>query len=172
VVTSRILTRRRHDSDRAEHPISRLRRTVPPVLVQMAADAAAVRRRLSARVRIYLVGVVVLVMAVLNLLLAGQATEVSYQLGQMRQDQSQLVAEKGQLSFEQASQRTPAEVAKEAQQQHMAQPSPDGYLVPQPLGFSLWAPIGVSPEAGSPWQFAIAILDRLRWATSAPREPA
>lgn len=138
----------------------------------MATRTAAERLRIRAYGRTYLVGAAAVVVTVANLVLSTQATQTSYELDRLRNQQNELQSQEGQLRYRKASQITPAEQDREAQQQGMARPMPAGYLAPQPVGFSLDAPISQRQQALSPWQLAVQVVDGVLRVAASPREVA
>ena len=106
MVTSRILTRRRLS---AGAPVRR-RRSSRPFWADIAASPAARRLQLSNFARVYAAAGVVLVLSVAYLLVAAQATQSSYELSKLKDQNAQLTAERDQLRYTMAAQHTPARV--------------------------------------------------------------
>jgi cell division protein FtsL len=142
------------------------------VLVQLASARLAGRLRLRALGRFYAAGAVTLVLAVINLMLAAQATQSSYQVTALQATNRQLVADQQQLRYVEATQHTPARVEQEARKQGMSRPMAAGYAAPQPLPFDLQAPLSAGPDAGSAGDLLGAAIRTMLGATSAQPVPA
>ncbi|MGH7776013.1 MAG: hypothetical protein ACREPI_02405, partial [Candidatus Dormibacterales bacterium] len=152
LVTTRILDRRR--------------------LVEPGASASRRRPRglpggLLARSRLDAFGAVYAVLAliagclVVYLLVVAQATKASYEIGQLRGQQAQLLAEQQQLRYQEASLTAPARIEQEAAAAGMQRATPSRYVSYRPVRVDVGAPLGRERPAGQPlWQQVLAALAR------------
>jgi cell division protein FtsL len=155
LVTTRILTRRRLI---AAAP-TRRRRSSRPLWADIAASPAARRLRLSTFARVYAAAGVVLVLAIAYLVVAAQATQASYDLSRLKEQNAQLRAEQNQLRYTMATQHTPARVEQEAATAGLQRSNQLKYVSYQPVAVNLSAPLGQDPPAqASLWQQAIAAV--------------
>jgi cell division protein FtsL len=155
LVTSRILTRRRLS---AGAPVRR-RRSSRPFWADIAASPAARRLQLSNFARVYAAAGVVLVLSVAYLVVAAQATQSSYELSKLKDQNAQLTAERDQLRYTMAAQHTPARVEQEAAAAGMQRSNQLKYVSKQPVTLNLRAPLGPEPSGPEPmWQQAIAAV--------------
>jgi cell division protein FtsL len=158
LVNSRILERRRLRAAPAPRPSLR-RRRVRRDLVEMAGVRAADRLRASAHLRLYL-GVATLVTVLVAYVVVGsQVTQTSYELARLQNRQAELQAEQGQLRYQEANLRTPAQVQHDAQSAGLQQVPPTKYVGYQPVAIDLQASTGAGPVDDQPvWQQAVAGL--------------
>ncbi len=136
-------------------PPRRRRRTQG--FVQVASATAAERLRLNAFGHAYmLVGLVVAAILV-YLVLAAQVTQSSYQIGQLQDQQRQLVAEQDQLRYQEATLHAPAQVAQQAAHSGMQRVPPSAYLTAPLVAIDLTSPIGAPPaDSTTLWEQAVA----------------
>jgi cell division protein FtsL len=156
LVTTRIQTTRRLGASRHA---PRRRRSAWPLLTTVANSAAAERLALTSFARAYLAAGGLLVLAIAYLVVSAQATQTSYQLDNLKSQNTQLLAEQDQLRYDDARMHTPAGVAAAAAaagMQHTNLPHYAGY---QPVAVNLDAPIGPARPADTPpWQRALAAI--------------
>ena len=128
-------------------------------LVGMAGVRAADRLRASAHLRLYL-GVATLVTVLIAYVVVGsQVTQTSYELARLQNRQAELQAEQGQLRYQEANLRTPAQVQHDASSAGLQQVPPTKYVGFQPVAIDLQAPTGAGPVDDQPvWQQAVAGL--------------
>jgi hypothetical protein len=165
LVTTRILNRRRFEVKPPGATANAYRRRVRPILTRIARSATL--RRLSPQSRVYVLGAVVFGLIAGNLVLSAQATQLSYDLARLHDQQAQLTAEQGQLAYQEAALQAPAEVDKAAQAEGMVRQAPAGYMPAPPGTASLQAPIDAAPPP-SPWQVVGELVARVLWVATAP----
>jgi len=142
------------------------RHTAPPRrrrrtrgFVQVASATAAERLRLNAFGHAYLLIGAVVVAILVYLVLAAQVTQSSYQIGQLQDQQRQLIAEQDQLRYQEVTLHAPAQVQQQANQSGMQRVAPATYVAGQPVAIDLTAPIGASPVDQTPlWLRAVALV--------------
>ena len=158
MISTRILTRRRLGTVGAQHaPVRRRRRARS--FVQVAGTAASDRLRLNAFGRAYLGVGGVLVAILFYLGLAAQATQASYDITRLQDQQRQLVAEQDQLRYQEVTLQAPAQVEQQAAQSGMQRVPPVKYVTAQPIAIDLQAPVGDPPMDATPlWERAVAAL--------------
>jgi cell division protein FtsL len=155
LVTTRILVRRRLI---AAGP-TRRRRSSRPIWADLLASPAARRLQLSTFVRVYAAAGVVLVLAIAYLVVAAQATQSSYDLNRLKDQNAQLKAEQDQLQYTMAAEHTPARVQQEAAQAGLQRPTQLKYVAYQPVSIDLNASLGPAvPDQAPRWQQALAAL--------------
>jgi outer membrane murein-binding lipoprotein Lpp len=111
----------------------------------VAASGRAVERLgLSAYSRVCLAAVGLGLLVLVYLVVDAQATQVSFQLGQLRARNAQLQAEQDQLRYQSAQAQTPSQVAQEAAALGMRQGASTTYVPYHPVRVDLGAPIGPS----------------------------
>jgi Tfp pilus assembly protein PilN len=155
LVTTRILTRRRLIA--AAPP--RRRRSSRPLWADIAASPAARRLQLSTFARVYAAAGVVLLLAIAYLVVAAQATQSSYDLARLKEQNAQLRAEQDQLRYTMAAEHTPARVGQEAAAAGLLRSNQLKYVNYQPVVLDLSAPLGPSQPAQGPlWQQAVAAV--------------
>ena len=100
-----------------------------------------------------------LVLSVAYLVVAAQATQSSYELSKLKDQNAQLTAERDQLRYTMAAQHTPARVEQEAAAAGMQRSNQLKYVSKQPVTLNLRAPLGPEPSGPEPmWQQAIAAV--------------
>jgi cell division protein FtsL len=155
LVTTRILTRRRLSAG----VTTRRRRSSRPLLAEIAASPAARRLRLSAFARVYAAAAVVLLLAIAYLAVVAQATQSSYELSRLKDQNAQLRAEQDQLRYSIAALHTPARVEQEAAAAGLQRTNQPKYVAYQPIAVDLNAPTGPTRPVEAPlWQRALAAL--------------
>ncbi|MBJ7601337.1 MAG: hypothetical protein DLM67_15680 [Candidatus Nephthysia bennettiae] len=155
MVTTRILTRRRLIAA----PPTRRRRGSRPLWADITASPAARRLQLSTFARVYAAAGVVLALALAYLVVAAQATQSSYELTRLKDQNAQLRAEQDQLRYGMAAQHTPARVEQEAAAAGLQRSNQLKYVSYQPVVLDLSAPLGPErPVQGPLWQQAIAAV--------------
>jgi cell division protein FtsL len=155
LVTTRILTRRRLIAA----PPTRRRRSSRPLWADITATPAARRLQLSTFARVYAAAGVVLVLALAYLVVGAQATQSSYELTRLKDQNAQLRAEQDQLRYSMAAQHTPARVEQEAAAAGLQRSNQLKYVSYQPVVLNLSAPLGPErPVQGPLWQQAIAAV--------------
>jgi cell division protein FtsL len=158
LVTTRILTRRRLI---AAGPTRRRRssRSSRPLWADIAASPAARRLQLSTFARVYAAAGVVLVLAIAYLVVAAQATQSSYDLTRLKEQNAQLRAEQDQLRYTMAAQHTPARVEQAAAAAGLQRSNQLKYVSYQPVALDLGASLGPDrPVQGPLWQQALAAV--------------
>jgi len=159
LVTSRILTRRRLSAGARGLPATRRRRSAHLALGVAPLPAAAARLRLSAFGRLYLLTAAVLAVVLGYLVVAGQATQSSYELSTLQRQRAELRAEQDQLRYQAMTMRTPARIDQEAAQAGLQRTLPAKYVAYQPVAIDLAAPTGADlPDASPLWQRALAAV--------------
>lgn len=159
MVTTRIqTTRRRLGTGRHAHPTRRrLAGWSQPAAV--AGAAAAGGRRLSSFARTYAAAGALLAVAIGYLAVASQATQTSYELDRLKDQNAQLVAEQDQLRYEDARVHTSAGVAQAAAAAGLQHGTPARYVTYQPVVLDLGAPVEPArPAAPAPWQLVVAAI--------------
>jgi hypothetical protein len=158
LITTRILTRRRLGTDGAQHAPARRRRRTRG-FVQVAGSAAAERLRLNSFGHAYLGVGVVLVCVLFYLALAAQATQASYDITRLQDQQRQLLAEQDQLRYQEVTLHAPAQVQQQAAQSGMQRAAPVTYVPSSAVAIDLQAPIGDPATDQTPlWERAMASL--------------
>jgi cell division protein FtsL len=126
-------------------------------LVEMAGVRAADRLRASPHLRLYLGVLTLMTVLVAYVVVASQVTQTSYELARLQNRQAELQAEQGQLRYQEANLRTPAQVQHDAQSAGLQQVPPTKYVGYQPVAIDLQAPTGAGPVDDQPlWQRAVA----------------
>jgi cell division protein FtsL len=129
------------------------------LLADLAASPAAWRLQLSAFARVYAAAAVVLLLAIAYLVVAAQATQYSYELSKLKDQNAQLRAEQDQLRYTMAAQHTPARVEQEAAAAGLQRSNQLKYVSNQPVAIDLGAPLGPEPSQRDPlWQQALAAV--------------
>lgn len=151
MVTTRILDRRRLANPSPE----RTRRRRP----SLAPAAVSARLRLDTFGILYLVSALILAALLVYLLQVAQVTKSSYELGQLRAEQAQLLSEQQQLRYQEANLTAPARVQQEAAKSGMQQVQPSQYVAYQPVQTNILAPVGQPASDQTPlWQRAVAAV--------------
>jgi hypothetical protein len=159
LVTTRIqTTRRRLGTSRSGHAPRRLLAQWP-LLATVASSAAADRLGLSSFGRVYAAAAALLVLVVAYLLIGTQATQTSYELDRLKDQNTQLVAEQADLRAKDARIHTQAGVAQSAASAGLQRGNSLQYVGYQPVALDLNAPIGPArPEDTPLWQRALAAI--------------
>jgi cell division protein FtsL len=138
---------------------TRRRRSSRPLWADIAASPAARRLQLSTFARVYAAAGVVLMLAIAYLVVAAQATQSSYELSRLKDQNAQLRAEQDQLRYSMAAQHTPARVEQEAAAAGLQRSNQLKYVSYQPVVVDLSAPLGPDqPVQGPLWRQAIAAV--------------
>ena len=159
LTSTKILTRRRLGAHGVPHAPVLVRRRRTRGFVQVASSVTAERLRLNTFGHAYL-GLGALLIAVLfYLALAAQATQASYQIAQLQDQQRQLIAEQDQLKYREVTMQAPAQVQHQAAQSGMQRIPPSKLVPAQPVAINLEAPIGAPPTDQTPlWERALAAI--------------
>jgi len=159
LVTTRIQsTRRRLGASRSGHAPRRLLAQWP-VLVTVANSATADRLKLSSFGRVYAAGAALLVLVVAYLLIGTQATQTSYELDRLKDQNAQLLNEQADLRAQDSRIHTQAGVAQSAASAGLQRGNSLQYVGYQPVALNLNAPIGPDrPEDTPLWQRALAAI--------------
>jgi cell division protein FtsL len=160
LVTTRILTQRRLLAAHSE-PAVRRRRSQRQAHRELDARGLLARLRFGAFGRIYVAAGLLLIGVTLYLLQATHVTQASYEIQRLRAQQADLVAERDQLGYREASLKAPARVEQEAQQAGMQRAAPSRY-VPYLASTVDLRPRPASPPAddGLAWRGAAAAAVR------------
>jgi cell division protein FtsL len=138
---------------------TRRRRSSRPLWADIAASPAARRLQLSTFARVYAAAGVVLLLAIAYLVVAAQATQSSYELSRLKDQNAQLRAEQDQLRYSMAAQHTPARVEQEAAAAGLQRSNQLKYVSYQPVVVDLSAPLGPDrPVQGPLGKQAIAAV--------------
>jgi cell division protein FtsL len=138
---------------------TRRRRSSRPLWADIAGSPAARRLQLSTFARVYAAAGVVLLLAIAYLVVAAQATQSSYELTKLKDQNAQLRAEQDQLRYSMAAQHTPARVEQEAAAAGLQRSNQLKYVSYQPVVVDLSAPLGPDrPVQGPLWRQAIAAV--------------
>jgi hypothetical protein len=98
-------------------------------------------------------------LAIAYLVVAAQATQSSYELSRLKDQNAQLRAEQDQLRYSMAAQHTPARVEQEAAAAGLQRSNQLKYVSYQPVVVDLSAPLGPDrPVQGPLWKQAIAAV--------------
>lgn len=159
MVTPRILETRRLGV--RPHPqllAPRHRRSALPLL-EIAGAAAVERLGRSVFTRICAAATVFLVLALAYLVLAAQATQSAYVVGQLKDQNAQLQAEHQALQYRSVSLHGPAQAEQVASATGMQRSTNDTNVPTQPVALDLQKPIGPDqPDTNPPWQRALAAV--------------
>jgi len=160
LISTRILTRRRlgaHGAPAAHAPVRRRRRTRG--FVQVASAAASDRLRLNSFGHAYLAVGIVLGAILIYLALAAQATQASYDITHLQDQQRALLAEQDQLRYQEVTLHAPAQVEQQASKSGMQRVPPANYVASAPVAIDLQAPVGAPPTDSTPlWERAVAVV--------------
>ena len=159
MVTTRIqTTRRRQGAARLGHA-ARRRLAAWPLLATVANSAAAERLGLASFGRVYAAAAGLLVLVLAYLLVGTQATQTSYDLDRLRDQNAQLVADQNELRAQDARMHTQAGVAQSAASAGLQHSNSLKYVGYQPVALNLDAPIGPARREDTPlWQRALAAI--------------
>ena len=153
LVTTRILARRRLATSPPRRHVTPQRGLSRPLLEELGARAYALQQRLGALGRIYVLGAVVLALTVAYLAVSATATQTSYELGQLQEQNHRLSAEQDQLRYREATLHTPSRVDDAARRQALARPRSYTYVHGEQATINLNAPIGQGrPDERPLWQ--------------------
>lgn len=115
------------------------------------------RLGLSSFARLSVAAGALLALAIGYLLVGAQATQSTYELTRLRQQNAQLQAEQEQLRYQAASAHTPAHVEQAAHAAGLQQAQRTTSVGAQPVALDLEAPIGPGRTDESPlWQRTLA----------------
>ena len=129
------------------------------MLATVASGATADRLGLASFGRVYLAGVALLGLIVAYLLIGTQATQTSYELDNLKNQNTQLMAEQTDLRAQDARIHTQAGVAQSAAAAGLQRGNSLQYVSYQPVALDLSAPIGPArPEDTPLWQRALAAI--------------
>jgi cell division protein FtsL len=142
LVTTRILARRRLATSPPRRHAAPQRPFSRPLLEELRTRAYALQQRLGALGRIYVLGAVVLALTVAYLAVSATATQTSYELGQLQDQNHRLSAERDQLRYREATLHTPSRVDGAAHRQGLTRPRAYTYVHGQRATIDLNAPIG------------------------------
>lgn len=153
MVTTRILARRRLATSPPRRHVASRRGISRPLLEELRARAYALQQRLGALGRIYVLGAVVLALTVGYLAVSATATQTSYELGQLQDQNHRLIADQDQLRYREATLHTPSRVDDAAHRQGLARPRAYTYVHGERATIDLNAPIGQGrPDDRPLWQ--------------------
>lgn len=158
MVNTRILTTRRQlGTSRQGH--ARRRRSAWPLIATVANSSNPERIGLTSFARVYATSGALLLMVITYLVLGAQATQTSYQLDQLKAQNSQLQVEQDQLRYQDASLHTTAGIAQAAAASGLQHRNVPKYVSYQPVTLDLSADIGPDRPIDPPlWQQAIAAI--------------
>ena len=157
MVTTRIQTKRRHHG--AGRHSARRRLAGWPALVTVAGGATAERLGLPSMARVYAAAAGLLVLVVAYLVIGTQATQTSYDLDRLKDQNAQLAAEQDDLRARDARMHTQAGVAQAAATAGLQHSNSPMYVGSQPVALDLGAPIGPARPVDTPlWQRALAAI--------------
>jgi cell division protein FtsL len=118
------------------------------------------RLRFSAFGRVYLLLAAVLAIALLYLVQAAGATQASYEIGRLHDQQAALLAEQQNLKYQEASSKSPSQVEAEAAKANLTRPQPYRYVQYQDSGVALGSPPPQAPDQSPLWERALASVGR------------
>ena len=122
---------------------------------------AHLRRRRGGHLPLYAAALTVLAGLILNLVQVAQVTQLSYEVGRLRQQRTDLLAEQDQLRYQAVSLRAPATVQSAAGRAGMRQPAPARYLPYEASGIDVYEPLEPPTEPpASGWDRALAAVAR------------
>ena len=116
--------------------------------------------RFSAFGRLYLALAAVLAIALLYLIQAAGATQASYEIGRLHDQQQALLAEQQNLKYQEASLKSPAQIEADAAQASLTRPQPYRYVKYLDSGVVLDGPPPRAPDQGPLWERALASLGK------------
>jgi hypothetical protein len=150
------MTRRRQGATRGG---SAHRRRLAPILATVAGGVNVERLNLSSYGRTYAAAAGLLVLVIGYLLVGTQVTQTSYELDSLKDRNTQLVADQGELRAQDARIHTEAGVAQSAASAGLQRGAVARYVGYQPAALDLQAPIGPVRQDDTPlWQRALAFL--------------
>ncbi|HVC99739.1 MAG TPA: hypothetical protein VNG93_01165 [Candidatus Dormibacteraeota bacterium] len=118
------------------------------------------RMRFSAFGRVYLLVAGVVTVTILYLVQAAGATQASYEIGRLQDQQQSLRAEQENLKYQEATLNSPAQVQAEAAQASLTRPQPYKFVQFQDSGVALDSPAPAAPDQSPLWQRALAAIGR------------
>jgi cell division protein FtsL len=108
--------------------------------------------------RAYLLLAAVVAVTILYLVEAAGATQASYEIGRLQDQQQSLLAEQQALKYQEATLSSPAQVATEAAQANLTRPQPYKYVPYKDSGVALDAPPPAAPDQSPLYQQALAAI--------------
>jgi cell division protein FtsL len=133
----------------------RLRASARPAL---PAPGSLARLRVGSFGRAYALAAAVVGVLILYLVQSAHVTQTSYELDRLQAQQADLLAERDQLRYQEASLRAPARVEQEAQQADMRRAAPVRYLPYQEVALDTHASVEPGPAEAPLWEQAVAAL--------------
>lgn len=118
------------------------------------------RLRFSAFGRVYLLVGAVLAAALLYLVQAAGATQASYEIGRLHEQQQALLAEQQNLKYQEASSKSPSQIEAEAAKASLTRPQPYRYVQYRDSGVALDSPPPQAPDQSPLWVRALASVGR------------
>jgi hypothetical protein len=118
------------------------------------------RLRFSAFGRVYALVGAVLAAALLYLVQAAGATQASYEIGRLHDQQQALMAEQQNLKYQEASSKSPSQIDAEAAKANLTRPQPYRYVQYRDSGVALGGPPPQAPDQSPLWQRALASATR------------
>jgi len=116
--------------------------------------------RFGAFGRVYLLLAGVVAVTLLYLVQAAGATQASYEIGRLQDQQQSLLAEQENLKYQEATVNSPAQVAAAAAQADLTRPQPYRFVQLQDSGVALDSPPPAAPDQSPLWQRALAAIGR------------
>jgi cell division protein FtsL len=116
--------------------------------------------RFSAFGRLYLLVAAVLGIALLYLVQAAGATQASYEIGRLHDQQQALLAEQQNLKYQEASLKSPARIEADAAQASLSRPQPYRYVPYLDSGVALDGPPPQAPDQSPLWERALASIGK------------
>lgn len=116
------------------------------------------RLRFGAFGRVYVLVAGVVAVAILYLVQAAGATQASYDIGRLQAQRQDLAAEQDHLRFQEATQRSPAQIEAQAAQASLTRPKPYKYVAYQAAAVALANPPPRAPDQSPLWERALASL--------------
>lgn len=116
--------------------------------------------RFSTFGRVYLLLAGVVTVTLLYLVQAAGATQASYEIGRLQDQQQSLLAEQENLKYQEASVNSPAQVEAEAAAASLTRPQPYRFVQFQDSGVALDSPPPAAPDQSPLWQRALAAIGR------------
>ena len=127
--------------------------------MQVAGAVAAEKLRLNIFGPAYVAVGAGFIVVLFYLGIAAQITQASYQIAQLQDQQSQLIAEQDQLRYQEVSLHAPAQVQAQAAQAGMQRVVPSNYVQANEVAVDLTAPIGAAESDQTPlWMRAVAFV--------------
>lgn len=102
----------------------------------------------------------VVAICLLYLVQAASATQASYEIGRLQDQQQSLLAEQQNLKYQEANRNSPAQVEAEAAQASLTRPQPYKFVQYQDSGVALDSPPPAAPNQTPLWERALAALGR------------